>query len=128
MFVSDPSYHPHGGSPLFWFHVASAQQPREGFVDRFKLEKQPFFAAFVNLKKAYDSVQHELLWAALQRVVVHGAMLAAIQSMSNGVTTRMKVLGKARAAGTARDGVRQGLPPAPHYLGCSLTICTPGFC
>ena len=29
------------------------------FIDRSKFQKQPLFAAFVDLKKAYDSVQHE---------------------------------------------------------------------
>lgn len=36
-------------------------------IDRSKFQKQPLFTAFVDLKKAYDSVQHPLLWASLQR-------------------------------------------------------------
>ena len=54
------------------------------FFDRSKSQKQPLFAAFVDLKKAYDSVQHPLLWAALQRKGIHGKMLAGIQSLYDG--------------------------------------------
>ena len=48
------------------------------FVDRSKSQKQPLFAAFVDLKKAHDSVQHPLPWASLQRKRIHGKMLAGI--------------------------------------------------
>ena len=54
------------------------------FIDRARFQKQPLFAAFVDLKKAYDSVQHPLLWAFLQRKKVHGKMLAAIQYLCSG--------------------------------------------
>ena len=54
------------------------------FIDRARFQKQPLFAAFVDLRKAYDSVQHPLLWASLQRKGVHGKMLAAIQSLYSG--------------------------------------------
>ena len=50
-------------------------------IDRSRFQKQPLFAAFVDLK-AYDSVQHPLLWASLQRKGIHGKMLAAIQSLA----------------------------------------------
>ena len=87
------------------------------FVDRSKFQKQPLFAAFVDLKKAYDSVQHDLLWASLERRGLHGSMLAAIQSLYDGGTMRMKISGKAGASGTARVGVRQGCPLSPTLFG-----------
>ena len=51
------------------------------FIDRAKFQKRPLFAASVDLRKVYDSVQHPLLWASLQRKGAHGKMLAAIQSL-----------------------------------------------
>ena len=75
------------------------------------------FTAFVDLKKAYDSVQHPLLWASLQRKGVHGKMLAAIQSLYDGGTMSMKISGKSGATGTAQVGVRQGCPLSPTLFG-----------
>ena len=88
------------------------------FIERSKFRKQPMFTAFVDLKKAYDSVQHPLLWASLQRKGVHGKMsVAAIQSLYDGGTMSMKVSGKSGATGTAQVGVRQGCPLSPTLLG-----------
>ena len=83
------------------------------FIDRSRFQKQPLFAAFVDLRKAYDSVQHPLLWASLQRKGVHGKMLAAIQSLYSGGAMSMKICGRAGATGTAQVGVRQGCPLSP---------------
>ena len=87
------------------------------FIDRSKSQKQPLFAAFVDLKKAYDSVQHPLLWAALQRKGIHGKMLAGIQSLYDGGDIGMKISGSSGASGTARVGVRQGCPLSPTLFG-----------
>ena len=87
------------------------------FIDRSKSQKQPLFAAFVDLKKAYDSVQHPLLWAALQRKGIHGKMLEGIQSLYDGGDMSMKISGSSGASGTARVGVRQGCPLSPTLFG-----------
>ncbi|RYX77941.1 reverse transcriptase family protein, partial [bacterium] len=87
------------------------------FIDRARFQKQPLFAAFVDLRKAYDSVQHPLLWASLQRKGVHGKMLAAIQSLYSGGAMSMKICGRAGATGTAQVGVRQGCPLSPTLFG-----------
>ena len=76
--------------------------------DRSRFQKQPLSAAFVDLRKAYDSVQHPLLWTSLQRKGVHGKMLAAIQSLYSGGAMSMKICGRAGATGMAQVGVRQG--------------------
>ena len=86
-------------------------------IDRSRFQKQPLFAAFVDLRKAYDSVQHPLLWASLQRKGVHGKMLAAIQSLYSGCAMSMKICGRAGATGTAQVGVRQGCPLSPTLFG-----------
>ena len=38
------------------------------FIDRARISKRPLFACFVDLQKAYDTVQHDLLWARLQAI------------------------------------------------------------
>ena len=94
------------------------------FIDRSKSQKQPLFAAFVDLKKAYDSVQHPLLWASLQRKGIHGRMLAGVQSLYDGGEMSMKISGSYGASSTARVGVRQGCPLSPTLFGISLTRYT----
>ena len=71
----------------------------------------------VDLRKAYDSVQHPLLWASLQRKGVHDKVLAAIQPLYSGGTMSMKICGRAGATGTAQVGVRQGCPLSPTLFG-----------
>ena len=87
------------------------------FIDMSKSQKQPLFADFVDLKKAYGSVQHPLLWASLQRKGIHGKMLAGIQSLYDGGDMSMKISGSPGASGTARIGVRQGCPLSPTLFG-----------
>ena len=87
------------------------------FIDRSRFQKQPLFAAFVDLRKAYDSVQHPLLWASVQRKGVHGKMLAAMSSLYSGGAMSMKICGRAGATGTAQVGVRQGCPLSPTLFG-----------
>ena len=82
-------------------------------VDRSRFHKQPLFTAFV----AYDSRQHQLLWASLQRKGVHGKMLAAIQSLYAGGSMSKKVCGSSGASGTAQVGVRQGCRLRPTLFG-----------
>ena len=71
----------------------------------------------MDLRKAYDSVQHPLLWASLQRKGVRGKMLAAIQSLYSGGAMSLKICGRAGATGTAQVGVRQGCPLSPTLFG-----------
>ena len=87
------------------------------FIDRSQFQKQPLFAAFVDLKKAYDSVQHDLLWASLQGLGVQGSILAAVRSLYDAGTMRMKISCRADADGTARVRVRQGCPLSPMLFG-----------
>ena len=86
-------------------------------LQRKESQKQPLFAAFVDLKKASDSVQHPPLWALLQRKGIHGKMLAGIQSLYDGGDMSMKISGSSDASGTARVGVRQGCPLSPTLFG-----------
>ena len=51
------------------------------FVHVAKSSGQPLFACALDLKGAYDRVQRPFLWRVLQRLGIHGDMLAAIQSL-----------------------------------------------
>ena len=87
------------------------------FIDRACISKRPLFACFVDLQKAYDTVQHDLLWARLQAIGVSPRMLAAIKSLYSGGTLAMKVNGTAGSPAVQQMGVRQGCPLSPTLFG-----------
>ena len=77
----------------------------------------PLYACFVDIQKAYDTVQHDLLWGRLASIGVQGRMLAAIKSLYASGTLSMKVGGTAGTPGVQRMGVRQGCALSPMLFG-----------
>ena len=75
---------------------------------------------FVDLQKAYDTVQHELLWTRLQDIGVGPRMLAAVQSLYSSGTLSMKVGGTAGQPRVQQNEVRQGCPLSPTLFGIFL--------
>ena len=49
------------------------------FVHAAKSSGRPLFACALDLKGAYDRVQRLFLWQVLQRLGIHGGMLATVQ-------------------------------------------------
>ena len=78
------------------------------FIDSARISQRPLYACFVDLQKAYDTVQHHLLWDRLESIGVGPRMLAAIKSLYSSGTLSMKV------AGTA--GCASRMPTHPHAL------------
>ena len=87
------------------------------FIDRAILQQRPLFVSFVDLQKAYDTVQHGLLWARLEGIGVGPKMLAAIKSLYASGTLSMKVGGAAGPSLVQQNGVRQGCPLSPTLFG-----------
>ncbi len=58
-----------------------------------KAAKKSTFVAFVDFSKAYDHVNHELLWDKLESLWVNGWMLLAIQSIYKDVKYCVRVNG-----------------------------------
>ena len=87
------------------------------FIDSPRMSKRPLFACFVDRQKAYDTVQHDLLWARLQAIDVSTRMLAAIRSLYSGGTLAVKISGTAGSPAVQHMGVRQGCPLSPTLFG-----------
>jgi hypothetical protein len=51
-------------------------------------------AVFVDLKKAYDSVNRELLWWILKRIGVPSKIVAVIKGLHEGMRAKMRIDGK----------------------------------
>ena len=78
-------------------------------------------AAFLDLRKAYDSVDRSLLWEILSLHGVNGAMLRAIQSLyGEGSSSVVRVGGSFSDCFNVASGVRQGCPLSPLLFNVFL--------
>ena len=76
----------------------------------------PTYAAFVDLRKAYDMVPHELLFLKLESIGIRGHMLSFLRALYRDSTFRVRT-GKAPGILSEpillRRGLRQGCPASP---------------
>ena len=77
--------------------------------------RQAVYAAIVNFRNAYDSVDREVLWERLRRLGVHGHMLRTLQEMYAIVRLRVRVGDRLREE--SKRGVKQGDPLSPLLFG-----------
>ena len=87
------------------------------FLSESRHARTPLYACFLDLKGAYDKVQRPLLWQALQKLGLHGRMLAAIQSLYESSTLQVNVSGRAGVPQPSRTGLKQGCPLSPTLFG-----------
>jgi hypothetical protein len=74
---------------------------------------KPLASIFVDLKKAYDSVNRELMWWILKRIGVPPKLVAVIMGLHKGMRARMRVEGKVGEWFDVVLGLRQGCVIAP---------------
>ena len=87
------------------------------FVDQAKAGGQKLYTCFLDLKGAYDRVQRPLLWQVLQRLGVHGPMLAALQSLYHDSELTININGRVGKTVLSQTGVKQGCPLSPTLFG-----------
>ena len=56
-----------------------------------KISRKSTYVCFVDMRKAFDTVQHNLLWYKLQKIGVRGNFLAAIESLYKEVKCTIRV-------------------------------------
>ncbi|RYE02516.1 MAG: hypothetical protein EOP33_10065 [Rickettsiaceae bacterium] len=85
------------------------------FIDSARISQRPLYACFVDLHKAYDTVQHHLLWDRLESIGVGSRMLAAIKSVFQWNTLN-EGSWHGWGAPTSADGCASRMPTQPHAL------------
>ena len=71
------------------------------------------FACFIDFKKAYDSVDHQLLWKKLVDAGISSKVLALLKSMYKDIKCRVKSRGLISEEFLYTIGVRQGFVLSP---------------
>jgi hypothetical protein len=86
-------------------------------IDAAAVRKKPLYCAFIDFSKAYDRVDRGLLWQVLQGMGLHGAALATLQQMYQGVQLQVRAGGALSDPFPSTAGVRQGCPLSPLLFG-----------
>ena len=95
-----------------------AQQRRE--------YRQPLYAAYVDLKAAFDSLDREALWLLLQGIGVPPKYINIIRDMYTGTTCRIRAEGAESDPFPTTSGVRQGCVAAPNLFNVAVDYWVDG--
>lgn len=86
---------------------------------------KPVWAAFVDFKQAYDSVDRELLWRCLGGMGVHGECLGILRQMYSKTTLTVRTQDGLGDPFEADTGVKQGDPLSPLLFGLFIDrVCS----
>jgi hypothetical protein len=75
--------------------------------------KQNTFISFIDMRKAFDNVNHECLWYKPRKCGIGGHMFKAIQSLYDNVSYAVKVNGHLTSWFNISKGVKQGCAISP---------------
>ena len=81
--------------------------------ERQRQRRQRLFVCFLDLKGAFDHVPRPLLWQILQRLGIHGKMMAATRSLYSTAAIAVRIQGRRGPALPSGTGVKQGCPLSP---------------
>ena len=71
------------------------------------------FAAFIDFRKAYDSIQHSLLWQKLQQIAMQLKILRILQCLYSGLSSSVRVNEWLTNSFSVTQALRQGCVLSP---------------
>ena len=77
-------------------------------IDSRKALKKQTFAAFIDFKQAYDTINRDALWTKLSRYGLHGKILGAIKGIYSSVECCVRVNGLCSDWFDVKTGLKQG--------------------
>ena len=85
-------------------------------IQLYKKRKKTLFACFIDFKKAFDSINHSLLWRKLANLGCSTTILTILQNMYRNATSVVCLEGEYSERFPCRRGVRQGCNLSPDPL------------
>lgn len=82
-------------------------------IEKLGEHKEKGYLLFIDLKKAYDSVPRDAMWAVLGKLGVPPVMVAVIRSLHEGMTAQVRSGGRLSDPIAVRNGLKQGCTMAP---------------
>ncbi|KAM7314814.1 hypothetical protein ISCGN_004598 [Ixodes scapularis] len=79
-------------------------------------EGRPLYAAFLDISKAYDTVDRNILWSRLRGLGINEADVNLLQALYAGVSVRIEWEGHMTRRLPVPRGLRQGYSPASPLL------------
>ena len=80
------------------------------------------YLLFVDLRKAYDSVPHQALWAVLRKYGIPPPLVNIIQSLHDGMKAEVTVNGATTDSIDVTNGLRQGCTIAPTLFNLYFNL------
>ncbi len=90
-------------------------------IEQSKAKKKPFYCWFVDFKKTFDIMPHEVFWQVLAGLRVEGRFLWCLQAMYAKNTVRINHPSEGVTSSfRCQQGVKQGCPFSPLLFGLYL--------
>ena len=90
-------------------HIFSLRQ----LMEKSREWKRPLYVCFIDLRKAYDSVNRDALWRVLKRYGISDKLLRLIADLHTDTRCKVRVNGEYSDWFDVKNGVRQGCVLAP---------------
>ena len=80
----------------------------------------PLYMAFIDYKKAFDSVRHSVLWTVPREMGVSGSVVRLLKNLYSGQQAAVRVKNDLTEWFTIKKGVRQGCHVSPMFFNFYL--------
>ena len=82
--------------------------------------REPLHVCFIDLRKAYDTVNRPALWAVLQKTGLSTKIIRLIKELHTETTSRVRTSGSYSRSFSTNNGVRQGCVMSPALFNIFL--------